>query len=219
MRKKAIIIAIVSMLLLLSTISFSVSSVTTNVQKKHSEDEPGFTLITSSLSVDLAVKKPDDSTWKNSVSAKIGTKLDFKISIFTSGVGMIVAIELPKIDDDLMLDFVPLSASSIPLVTEDVAIVWAFIGIPPEEITFKAKIKKTGTGSVGLTVASTGDSDLVEEDSVQISGKDKSRGFSDLESSFIRINTILNGFKSSLFKILYNNKLNNYIIHAYNLNI
>jgi len=207
MRKKAIIL-IIGMLLVVSTISFSVSS----VAKTMSQDEPNFSILTNDLSADLAVKESGGSTWMNSASAKIGKKLDFKISISTSEGNMMVAIQLPRVDDGFLLDYVELSASSLPIVKTDEAIVWAFYNVPPDEITFKAEVKKTGTGTVGLTVGSTEDPDIVEEDSVQVSGEDKSRSISDLGSDFMRIREILSSLKSYLFKVIYTNKLSYYII-------
>jgi len=178
MKKKLITIGVIGILLLISFVVVPISSVKSirisTLHLEHRADKSDTTILLNDLSADLKVRKSGDSGWQESITAKVDTKLEFKIEISSSEGDIMVVIQFPKIDDEIMLTYVIGSASVPPLpLPSDEVKVWAFPEIPPEEITFKAKIEKVGIGSVGLTVGSTENSELVDEDSVQIIGEEK----------------------------------------------
>jgi hypothetical protein len=177
LKEKIVTIAIVCMLLLISSAAFSISSVESiGIRKQYNDaGKPAAALLTDSLSVDLKVRKSGDTTWQDSISANVGTKLEFKISITSSSVeDVMVVIQFPRINDELILKYVVLSASVSPLpIPVDDVVVWGFPDMPPSEITFKAEIKKSETGPVNLNAGGndTSNSQFVEDDdSVQVTG-------------------------------------------------
>ena len=145
----------------------------TQNQKIVNIDETASIIVTGSLSCDLKVRKSGDTGWLDSITAQVGNTLEFKIEISSTEGKIAVAIQFPYVDDNVMLNYVRGSASETPFLAVNEAIIWLFVEIPPSEITFKAKIKKTGTGSVNLIVCSTEDPELEDEDSVQVTGKEK----------------------------------------------
>lgn len=177
MSKKILTICIVGMFLLITTVALPVSSIKSiGIRIQHNDaDTPATILSAGSLSVDLEARKPGDTTWQKSISAKVGTKLEFKISITSSSIEDVMAvIQFPRINDEILLNYVSLSASSPPLpIPVDDVVIWGFPGTPPSEITFKAEIKKSGTGPVGLNVGGNDISNsqyLEDADSVQVTG-------------------------------------------------
>ena len=177
MNKKILTICIISMFVLINTLAIPVSSIKftqTRIQHNYA-DTPATILSTGSLSVDLQVRKVGDTSWQKSIAANVGTKLEFKISITLSSVeDVMVVIQFPKINDELILTYVSLSASSPPLpIPVDDVVIWGFPDIVPSEITFKAEIKKSGTAPVNLNVGGddTSSSEYLEdEDSVSVTG-------------------------------------------------
>lgn len=177
MNKKILTICIIGMFLLINTFVIPVSIVkSTQTRIQHNYvDTPATILSAGSLSVDLQVRVVGDTSWQKSISANVGIKLEFKISIALSSVeDVMVVIQFPKINDGLLLTYVSLSASSPPLpIPLDDVVIWGFPDIVPSEITFKAEIKKSGTSPVNLNVGGddTSSSDYLEdEDSVSVTG-------------------------------------------------
>ncbi len=177
MKEKIITIVIIVTLLL---ISFGVNPVsglktinnrTSQIEKYN--DEAASIILTGSLSVDLKVRKSGDTGWLDSITAQVGNTLEFKIEISSTEGKIAVTIQFPYIGDNVMLNYVLGSASVTPFLVVSEAIVWLFIDIPPSEITFRAKIKKAGTESVNLIAGSTEDTELEDENSVQITGEEK----------------------------------------------
>lgn len=140
----------------------------------------------ANLTGDLKIRTSGGSWQDNSLTADVGTTLEFKIdssanrdyTLFT------VVIGLPIINEEPMFDYIELSAGPIPgplkgfFEASDTDVIWVWYMIETswsEEMTFKAKIKKPGTGTVNLYVV--GIIDLDEgfyddvTDAVQVTGE------------------------------------------------
>lgn len=138
--------------------------------------------------VDLKIRKPGGDWQDQHLTCDVGTEVEFKIvADLTIGdyVGVIITTALPVKDDDIlkpMFNFIRGSASPIPDEEEgafyatNLAVIWGWVFSNSnwhKEMTFKAKVVRSGTATIHLVsmwMVDEDDFDTVE-DTVKITGK------------------------------------------------
>lgn len=173
MKRITIVTSLLVVFLLLTIAVVPASSISiSNISQKNLQS-PGNNdiAIFTDVEGDLKAKTPTGEWQDISVTASVGTKLDFKIDMTVENAAILVFILLPYIDGSAMFNYVLGSGSSIPFFIDDSVVIWGFTaGHAPSTITFKAKIKKTGTADVGLSVVDK-DNEITDEDSISVTGK------------------------------------------------
>jgi len=179
------------------------------------------------LSADLKIRKIDGDWEDNQISAKVGTTLEFKISLILEGdyQKLFIIIELPTIGNNIttMFEYILGSATNKPSGDEGTffgtnrAVIWAWesdYSTWPKIYTFKAKIIKSGIKNVNLTVVATRENldPLNDLDHVKVTGEKKSKIFEYInkyiDSSTHKLPLIVNS-NYIYFIIEKNNKLYN----------
>lgn len=178
-----LVIALVCFLSLFSNVSRGSLNVKNNFFRKNNETS---IISITGLSGDLQIRQTGGSWQDNSLTADVGTTLEFKIdsSVTSKYVLLTVLVSLPLINDEAMFDYVDISARPIPGPLEgffdasntDVFWVWYMVDSSwAQEMIFKARITKSGIGTVGLYIVGIIDLDegIYDEiyDSVEVTGE------------------------------------------------
>jgi len=175
-------------------------------------------ILLSDLEADLKIRKPGGDWEDQSIIASVGLILDFKITVETNRDYVLVGIlvKLPLIDNTPMFNYIEWSSWPMPIfpigewAANDTDVSWAWFIVGPsweKEMTFKAKIIKTGSSSVELTVIAlkdvNGDYDKVTDNTYITAEKNKYTHNPNLLSKkfFILLNNIalFNKFTSIYF--------------------
>lgn len=164
MKKKRIVVAMLSSFMLLTIATIPVSAISLNKENDKNLMEM------SIISADIKVKTPGGSWQDVSVTADTGTNLEFKLDMIVPGGGLIVAILIPYINEEPMLSYVVGSGSDIPFFVDEAVIMWGYAASPPNSLTFKLRLLKAGTGSVDSSVCDVS-SQETGEDTVQVIGQ------------------------------------------------
>ena len=177
-----LVICMVTMFLLISScIPFSVIG-----QQSHEiTEKPGSTCLqktttislSGDLEADLKIRTVGGEWIDESLSADVGVKLEFSIRInsylSTGHEGVFVVVLLPKIDEEPMFTYSVGSSSDPPMHADNEVLIWVYTELAsnsPKELMFQARIAKSGTGRVDLTVNSLVPEDS-DEDYIQVTGK------------------------------------------------
>jgi len=125
-------------------------------------------ILTNNLKADLKIRKTGEDWTDESISAKVGNTLEFKITVETETEYEIIGIqvELPIISNKPMFIYIIGSINPKPDILKgegiwlanNTHIIWAWFNTEPywsEEMTFYAKIDKQGSGSIDLTVVAS----------------------------------------------------------------
>lgn len=146
-------------------------------------------ILTSDLEADLKIRKPGGDWVDEGITANVGTILEFKIAVETNRDYVLVGIlvKLPLIDNSPMFNYIEGSSWPKPIfpigewAANDTDVNWAWFLVDSswsKEMTFKAKIKKTGSNSVDLTVIAlkdiNGNYDEVYDSTYVTAKKDRS---------------------------------------------
>jgi len=124
--------------------------------------------LTNDLEADLKIRKLGGNWADESITANVGTILEFKINVKTNRDYLTVGIlvKLPLIDNTPMFNYVEGSSWPKPIfpigewAANDTDVNWAWFMVDSswsKEMTFKAKIKKSGSRFVDLTVIAVKD--------------------------------------------------------------
>ena len=144
--KKKIFVALMLVLLLLLTIaSIPASSLNIkNIIQNNEKPEENIDIVLLDVVCDIKAKTTSSSSWQDSsVTANVNSKIDFKIEMTVPNVDIVVAVLLPYVDNEPLLDYVLLSGSEIPIMSDDSTIIWGFTaGHAPSTITYQCKVKK-----------------------------------------------------------------------------
>jgi len=174
MKKKTFVVSMLVVFLLLAIVAIPVSSLNIKniTQNNEKPEEDMDIVILADIECDIKAKTTSSSSWQDSsVTAAVNTKVDFKIEMTAPNADIIVAVLLPYVNDEPLLDYVILSGSEIPIIAGDSTIIWGFTaGHAPSTITYQCKVKKTGTGTVELAVADI-ENEVDDEDSISVTGK------------------------------------------------
>jgi hypothetical protein len=135
------------------------------------------TSVSDDLEADLKIRTVGGEWIDGSLSADVGAKLEFSIRISsllsTGHEGVFVVVLLPKIDEDPMFTYSVGSSSDPPIHADNEVLIWIYTELAsnsPKELMFQARIAKSGTGRVDLTVNSLVPEDS-DEDYIQVTGK------------------------------------------------
>ena len=162
----------VGLFLLINIFAIPVSSIT--LKKIETQNSDNFMhnnaniIQTSNLEVDLKIRKTGEDWTDESISAKVQTTLEFKITVETETEYEVIGIqvELPIINSNPMFMYILGSVNPKPDIlngegiwlANNTHIIWAWFNTDSnwqKEMTFYAKIDKHGSSSVDLTVVAS----------------------------------------------------------------
>jgi len=165
-RRIAIILAIVITLISLST--FPANSISIN--KINIENQPN-ALATSALNIDVKARISGGDWQDSTLTADNGEQVEFKLDLTSSGGGILVVFLFPYVDGEPMMQYQLLSASHRPEIIDESLLMWGFVSSAPDQITFKANLRKSGTADADSSIC-----DVVTEETEQDSVRIKSQG-------------------------------------------
>ena len=166
------VVGCIGLLLLINILITPISGLTLkNIKAQKPESfmpEKTNIILTNNLKADLKIRKTGEDWTDESISAKVGDTLEFKITVETETEYEIIGIqvELPIINNKPMFIYRIGSINPKPDILKgegiwlanNTHIIWAWFNTEPywsEEMTFYAKIDKAGSGSIDLTVVAS----------------------------------------------------------------
>jgi hypothetical protein len=144
--------------------TFSVDSSSVNDTNNQYQLEA---LINSDLNIDLKARVSGGEWQDISLTVDNGGQIEFKLTLSSSGGGILVVLLFPSINEEPMMQYQLLSASHTPEIIDESFLMWGFVSNAPDTITFKANLLRTGTGSVDTSICNVPTQET-RDDTVQI---------------------------------------------------